>query len=126
MTTTAEGAPRTSRSTAFLYKVVLPFSFLVAMSLGIGWIAERHDLRSAEVQRQEVAEGVSLTARGCPAARSKIREIAADGAYSRREIEVLDALVTAEQAKPGGLAACRAPSWRWSWYEWIVSKDYVQ
>jgi len=126
MTTAADDAPRPSRLAAFFFNVVMPFGFLVLMGLGIGWIAERQDIRAAEKQRQEVAAGVALTARGCPAARPKIREIAADGTYSRREIEVLDALVTAEQARSGGMTACRAPSWRWSWGEWIVSREYAQ
>jgi len=126
MTTAADATPRQSRLATFFFSVVMPFGFLVLMALGIGWIAERQDIKAAEKQRQEIAAGVALTARGCPAARAKIREIAADGTYSRREIEILDALVTAEQARPGGMAACRAPSWRWSWGEWIVSGEYAQ
>lgn len=126
MTTAADATPRPSRLTAFFFNVLMPFGFLVLMALGVGWIMERQDLKAAERQRQEVAAGVALTSRGCPAARAKIREIGADGIYSRREIEVLDALVTAEQAKPEGMTTCRAPSWRWSWGEWIVSSEFAQ
>jgi len=126
MTTAADDEPRQSRLAAFFFSVAMPFGSLLLMALGICWIAERQDIQAAKEQRQEVAAGVALTARGCPEARAKIREIAADGTYSRREIEILDALVTAEQTRPGGMAACRAPSWRWSWGEWIVSGKYAQ
>lgn len=126
MTTSAETHPGPSRLTAFLFNVILPLSFLMLIACIGGWISERQGIRREQEQRQEVAAGVALTARGCPAARPKIREIGRDGTYSRREIEVLDALVTAEQARPDGLDTCRAPSWRWSWGEWAVSTGYAQ
>jgi hypothetical protein len=110
----------------FAVNILLPLFFSIAMATGMGWYLEKQDIKHAEKQRQDVAAGVALTSRGCPAARPIIREISLDESYSRHEIEVLDALVKAEQAKPGGLSACRAPSWRWFWGKWYVSKEYAK
>ena len=96
------------------------------MVMLLSWLYTRQNVKDAEKQRQDIAAGVALTSRGCPTTRTMIREISSDGTYSRHEVEVLDTLVKAEQAKPGGLSACRAPSWRWFLGGWVVSKDYAQ
>lgn len=105
--------------------VVLPVAVLLAWSFGMAALEERRDRRFAQEQRADIARGIAMTERGCPSVAYKIKEIGADGEYRRREIEVLASLITSEQAKPGGLKTCKAPSWRWFWGGWIVSEDYA-
>lgn len=92
----------------------------VMNTIGEGQAAEEKAKMQAAIE-----QGVALTAKGCPAARDKIREIGADGKYTRREIEVLSALITAEQMKPNGLNACKAPSWRYGFFGLKVSEGYA-
>lgn len=99
--------------------------FLLIVGAACFWISQGQQEKFAKDQLAEVTQGVALTAKGCPGARPKIAEIGADGTYSRREIEVLSTVITTEQARTGGLSACRAPSWRWFMGGWVVSKDYA-
>jgi hypothetical protein len=109
----------------FMINATIALVMLTGASFAFAWQSERNDRQFAQEQRQEISKGIRLTAHGCPAVASKIKEIGADGVYSKREVEVMLSLVTIEQAKPNGFANCRAPNWRWFWGGWVVSDGYV-
>jgi hypothetical protein len=105
--------------------MIISLSIVLAAASLLDW---KHEERNAEFRREQiriVTAGVQLTAKGCPAVASKVREIGSDGVYSKREVEIMMSLVTIEQAKPEGLTACQAPSWNWYWGGWVVSSGYV-
>jgi hypothetical protein len=114
-----------SNFVGFMINAAIALVILTGASFAFAWQSDRHDRQFAQEQRQEIAKGIGLTSKGCPAVAPKIREIGSDGDYSKREVEVMLSLVTIEQAKPNGFAACRAPSWRWFWGGWVVSDGYV-
>jgi hypothetical protein len=116
---------------AIAYVLGLSLFMMVSLSIvlaGASLLDWKHEERNAEFQKEQirvVTSGVQLTAKGCPAVASKVREIGSDGVYSKREVEIMMSLVTIEQAKPEGLTTCQAPSWNWYWGGWVVSSGYV-
>lgn len=111
---------------AYLYGILPMIAIFLAL-LYAGYVAnEENDSLAALAKRQRTVAAMQATATGCPATAARIREIGADGVYSDREIEIVNALVLYEQGRPGGLRACQAPSWHRSASEWRPSRDYAK
>lgn len=111
---------------AYLYGLLPAMAIFLALLYGGYAAGEENDRRTALAKKERTVAAMQSTAAGCPATAARIREIGADGVYSDREIEIVNALVLSEQGRPGGLRTCEAPSWHRSGGDWIPSQDYAK